>query len=122
MSVVISRFTPGVLTPGRGARFGRSFFSAAGGAARGPVPNTSISGMHAPKLTVPIVPKTRFVIVDSPFRLLRQRGGNAARVDPHQLARRRLRQPHRVRRGQQESAALAIKLLHHLFRLRVDRA
>ena len=25
--VVISRFTPGVLTPGRGGRFGRSFFS-----------------------------------------------------------------------------------------------
>src|ERR1700676_762695 len=64
--VDISRLTPGVLTPGRGGRVGRSFLSAAGDVA-GSWPNTRSSGMQAPRATA--AKQRNCILIGALFRI-----------------------------------------------------
>src|SRR5262249_20344085 len=112
--VDISRFTPGVLTPGGGVRGPRPppFFSAAGGA--------SCANAKAVIPATPIVKPIRPILMFLRVRvsLLRKRRRHSLGIELRHLIPRP--QPHRPQRRLNHSGAIAPKLLHDLLAGRID--
>jgi hypothetical protein len=107
----ISRFTPGVETPGGGGRRGRCFLALSADCALWAGGSCAHNGaMHRASAK----PAKRGLVICY-FLSFRQSGGHAARIDAQKRAPMKIAEPQGVKRELHSATARSPKLLDHFF-------